>query len=550
MNRAHGKRRRPEGSTEHAVRSAGRRYSVGRFQPLPKAARGTRRGIVLLLVLVVIAMLSLGAYTYCQLMQAEREAVEVTGRRAQARVLAESGLEFARFFLGQEKQVQLDAGGCYDNPTRFRGALVLDDNEARGRGRFTLVAPSTEFGLPGGVRFGLEDMSNRLNLNALPLAERSVPGSGKEILMGLPGMTDEIADSILDWIDQDEEPREFGAESEYYGALDPPYAPRNGPLATIEELLLVRGVTPSLLFGVDANRNGIADRNEADPQSIEGVDNADGSMDRGWAAYLTLWSFEKNVRPDGTPKIDLNQSDMKKLNEELTAALGAEMAKFIVGLRQYGPSSSTREPDPTATFELNLDTRAKYKLTSVLDLIGAKFDVQVQSESRSGKPTTTTKTIPSPFVNVPGLMNAYLPLLMENVTVNPSPVIPGRININQAPRIILAGIPGMNDDIVDQILSRRQENPVGADPNRQYETWILAEGIVTLEEMKILMPFVCAGGDVFRVESVGYYDEGGLAARIEAVLDATKSPARVLFWRDISHLGRGYSLEMLGTEAM
>ncbi len=38
--------------------------------------------------------------------------------------------------------------------------------------------------------------------------------------------------------------------------LDPPYAPRNGPMETIEELLLVRGVTPELLFGVDANHNG------------------------------------------------------------------------------------------------------------------------------------------------------------------------------------------------------------------------------------------------------------------------------------------------------
>ena len=45
-----------------------------------------------------------------------------------------------------------------------------------------------------------------------------------------------------------------GAESDYYGSLSPPYAPRNGPPVTIEELLLVRGVTPQLLFGLDAAR--------------------------------------------------------------------------------------------------------------------------------------------------------------------------------------------------------------------------------------------------------------------------------------------------------
>ena len=35
-------------------------------------------------------------------------------------------------------------------------------------------------------------------------------------------------------------------------------------------------------------------------------------------------------------------------------------------------------------------------------------------------------------------------------------------------------------------------------------------------------------------------------ALIEAVLDATTTPARLVFFRDISHLGRGYPLEILG----
>ena len=94
------------------------------------------------------------------------------------------------------------------------------------------------------------------------------------------------------------------------------------------------------------------------------------------------------------------------------------------------------------------------------------------------------------------------------------------------------------------------EDPVEAETNpiRQYEAWPLMEGVVTLEEMKELMPFVCAGGDVYRAQVIGYYDEGGPTARIEVVFDATNQPAAVVFWRDISHLGRGYSLETLGVE--
>ena len=37
--------------------------------------------------------------------------------------------------------------------------------------------------------------------------------------------------------------------------------------------------------------------------------------------------------------------------------------------------------------------------------------------------------------------------------------------------------------------------------------------------------------------------------RVEAVFDASQQPAQVLFWRDISHLGRGYPRESLGIEA-
>ncbi len=57
--------------------------------------------------------------------------------------------------------------------------------------------------------------------------------------------------------------------------------------------------------------------------------------------------------------------------------------------------------------------------------------------------------------------------------------------------------------------------------------------------MKTLMPFVCGGGGVYRAQVVGYYDEGGPSARIEAIIDATNGAPRLLFWRNISHLGRG-----------
>jgi hypothetical protein len=82
------------------------------------------------------------------------------------------------------------------------------------------------------------------------------------MLLKLPGMTDEIADSIIDWRDTDEQVSATGAESEYYQSLQPPYQCKNGPFETVEELLLVKGMTPELLYGMDVNHNGLLDEEE------------------------------------------------------------------------------------------------------------------------------------------------------------------------------------------------------------------------------------------------------------------------------------------------
>ena len=155
----------------------------------------------------------------------------------------------------------------------------------------------------------------------------------------------------------------------------------------------------------------------------------------------------------------------------------------------------------------------------------------------------------SPFADDPNKMANHLPRLMDCLAVDTSPTITGRININQAPHAVLAGIPGMEDRIVDAILSGRQEDPAKTESHRRHATWILSEGLVTLKEMKTLMPFVTGGGDVFRAEVIGYFDRGGPSARIEVVLDATSRPAWIVSWKDISRLGRGYPLDTLGVEA-
>jgi hypothetical protein len=145
-------------------------------------------------------------------------------------------------------------------------------------------------------------------------------------------------------------------------------------------------------------------------------------------------------------------------------------------------------------------------------------------------------------------MNVYMATLMDYVTINPAATVPGRININQAPASIIRGIPGMDSNVADMILSNRTPELEAEKPNRRHETWLLTEGYVDLTQMKLLQPFITSGGHVYRAQVVGYFQSGNASARSEAIFDATGLLPRVVLWRDMSHLGRGYALETLGID--
>ncbi len=59
----------------------------------------------------------------------------------------------------------------------------------------------------------------------------------------------EIIDALIDWTDSGDGEEEYGAEEGYYRSLIPPYSCKNGPIESLEELLLVKGITQELLYG-------------------------------------------------------------------------------------------------------------------------------------------------------------------------------------------------------------------------------------------------------------------------------------------------------------
>lgn len=65
-----------------------------------------------------------------------------------------------------------------------------------------------------------------------------------------------LIEALSDWLDEDDNERDHGAESGFYQSLDKPYVCRNGPLQYPEELLLVKGFSRKILYG-DEEHQGI-----------------------------------------------------------------------------------------------------------------------------------------------------------------------------------------------------------------------------------------------------------------------------------------------------
>src|SRR5258708_5902979 len=209
-------------------------------------------------------------------------------RSIQAHAAANSGIHYAAAIISDSNAFTNTLNSNpYDNSSVFQAQIVQSNNVARWQARFSVIGPlgpDESASDSQSYHFGVTDESGKINLNAL-LKIDPTGSKGHDLLMTLPNMTEDVANAILDWLDPDDTPRESGAENDYYQSLSPPYNCKNGPLDSLEELLLVKGVTPQLLFGNDRNRNGVLNPEEEES----------GGLDRGWSAYLTLYSHTLTI---------------------------------------------------------------------------------------------------------------------------------------------------------------------------------------------------------------------------------------------------------------
>lgn len=528
----------------------------------------TRRGAVLITVIVVIVVLLLIGYQYLNLMMAESNASIVSGRLAQARHLADSGVHYAAFALAYPQSMSLSDstdsfrvwnGFVYDNTDAFHFKPVNGPNGVRGY--FSIVMPRDTLDTTNSTRFryGVEDENGKINLNAIrQLIKKSASNESliSTMIKAIPNMNEEQAMAVINWTAEGGTPD--SGEASYYANLG--YQAKGGPYDSTDELLLVKGWTPRQLYGNDKNRNGKLDPDE---------DDGSGQVDLGLQRYFTVYSRELNVDSTGQQRINLNGTDLAALKTQLDAAVGVEMSTYLLLSRvtplRKTPSGGigdilsilqTTPPDRPPEGVDVVDN--KIVITDITKLQGSRqltslwdyVDTYVAfRKPAGGGMAAQTAYLSSPFIRAnKEQIRASLTTLLDKCTLDAEYEIPARININTCPADVLIAM-GINESDAEKLVQYRPTPDMDPSMIAYYKTpaWLVTEAELSVDVIKLFSQFITTYSQVFRFQVVGYFEFRGPQVRLEVVVDANNGRPRILHWRDLTDLGKGYNFSGSGS---
>lgn len=197
-------------------------------------------GFLLIAVLWVCALLALFALSFSSSARVQGLQALNTESMLKESFVLQSGIDWGvhqyrtyaanTSLLAAKKQLEAQAGRPMElKYPRFEGYTTMVGNRT--------------------VAVQILDAAGKLNVNRIDdaLFRKVLDACG--VQMGVRQTT--VINSILDWMDEDDLHRQEGAEKDHYMGLKPPYRPKNGPLESIEELLLIKGVDRDLYRGTD-----------------------------------------------------------------------------------------------------------------------------------------------------------------------------------------------------------------------------------------------------------------------------------------------------------
>jgi len=434
-------------------------------------SRNPQSGTVLIVTIWIVLVLAGLALVFARSM---RVAAAVSANQVaslQAECVAAGALQYVVAKLSEQTQTTTSsqAAESYE-------ALQVGD------GYFWILHANLENDVD--LTYGLTDEAGKINLNTASL----------ETLQKLPGMTAELAASIIDWRDTDSDISTGGAEDEYYLLQPAPYHCKNAPLETVDEILLIKGASEDLLYGEDTNLNGILDPQENDGDASEPPDNSDGKLDRGFYDYVTVYSTEANVDGEGNTRININStSSVSDLQTLLQDTFKEDRAVEI--MQASGVSSN---PSFTSILQFYYRSRMTFKEFSQI----------------ADRLTTSSET-----------------------------TLPGLVNVNTAPKEVLLCLPGLEETDVDAMLSYRSTNSASEDLNTI--AWVTE----VLDQTKAtgMGQYITVHSNQYSADIVAVSGNGRAYKRYKAVIDTQKSPPRVIYWKELTHFGWPLDSEIVAT---
>ena len=271
-------------------------------------------------------------------------------------------------------------------------------------------------------------------------------------LSNLP-LTQEQIDSFLDWREPGQNPRQEGAKDDYYNDLSKPYNTREGRIQTVSEVLQIKGWTPDVLYNIqtDTVNSGRTNNNEPVTPIFD---------------LVSLDCFSGAFNPDGNGKTNINLATLNAQQLAQNAQIPVQNATTIINSRNTQPN------------------RQFVRLSQVLNLPGISGNQQV------------------------------LRSLLDRMTISPTVRVQGFININTATAEVLGVLPGVTEDIANQIVDSR--------PTDGYK--LLSEILTVSSDSAFLgaaIDSLTVNSQSFRIRVVGKAGQSTVA--LEAIVTITNS---------------------------
>ena len=212
------------------------------IKPSGKRRRNEQAGAALILVLLMITVLVVLAVETLRAMQVEEAGARYFQDSFQAEALAKSGVHVTMALLLKDAET---------NQADHLGELWAQVGRPGLEG-----TPLSEIGTLEGQ---VADESGKFPINALVDDKGALRPAHAQVLGHLltnppfqmePEEAMALVAAVKDWLDPDDETIEGGgAESEYYQSQEKPHGCKNGPMTSLAELLLIRGMTEALYYG-------------------------------------------------------------------------------------------------------------------------------------------------------------------------------------------------------------------------------------------------------------------------------------------------------------